>query len=150
MKTNIYIASSWKNHHAVDMLTDLLEKKGYTVRSFVRNSNEQQLKPDAIDDDFDNWCASDRGLIAFEYDTGWATKADLVIYISPSRVDAWAWAEVGAAWARANGPILGLSAKGEQVGLMRRMISKWYDDYRELLKDIESWCPIKEQTDEDL
>ena len=31
----IYIASSWKNQHAVEMLTDILRYKGHDVVSFV-------------------------------------------------------------------------------------------------------------------
>lgn len=34
----IYIASSWKNQHAVEMLTDYLEARGHEVISFVRKA----------------------------------------------------------------------------------------------------------------
>ena len=34
-EVRIYIASSWKNQHAVEMLTDLLRKAGHEVVSFV-------------------------------------------------------------------------------------------------------------------
>jgi hypothetical protein len=128
----IYIASSWKNQHAVEMLTALLRARGHDVKSFVENNNED---PDCLTawqkkTPFDEWCASASGKRSFEYDTTWATESDLVIYIGPSGCDA--WAEVGAAWA-AGVPILALAAKGEQVGLMRRMVLEWLPDFRLLL-----------------
>lgn len=55
---------------------------------------------------------------------------DLVIYISPSGTDA--WAEVGAAWA-SKVPVIGLWAKGEPSGLMRKMVSEWIFNYHALL-----------------
>ena len=78
---------------------------------------------------FDEWCASPDGQRYFDYDTRGATESDLVIYLGPSGCDA--WAEVGAAWARGVETI-GLWAKGEQSGLMRRMV-RWCDTYRDLL-----------------
>jgi hypothetical protein len=128
----IYIASSWKNQHAVEMLTALLEERGHDVLSFVRN-NYGELSV-AKELGFDEWVNSDGGQRAFDYDTDGATKSDLVIYIAPSGKDA--AAEVGAAWG-AKVPIIGLYAKGEDFGLMRKMISKWYDRYPEVLDHID-------------
>jgi len=34
----IYIASSWKNQHGVEMLTALLREKGHVVVSWVENN----------------------------------------------------------------------------------------------------------------
>lgn len=135
----IYIASSWKNQHAVEMLTDALRLNGHTILSFVENNHGEN--PNSSTNErksdkpvpFDEWCASEDGNRSFVYDTEGATKADLVIYVGPSGTDA--WAEVGAAWA-ANVPILGLWAKGEQAGLMRRMMTAWFEDYRMLLKSV--------------
>ena len=131
----IYIASSWKNQHAVELLTDLLRNRGHVVLSFVENNHGEQNGHAACDDTgkpipFDQWVASERGHRSFEYDTQGATCADLLIYIGPSGVDA--WAEVGAAWG-VGVPILGLCAKGEQSGLMRRMMTGWFDNHKELL-----------------
>lgn len=134
----IYIASSWKNQHAVEMLTDRLRNKGCEVLSFVENNHGEgpgNGAEKAIP--FDEWCASELGRKSFVYDTEGATKSDLVIYISPSGTDA--WAEVGAAWA-VGVPIIGLWAKGEQSGLMRRMVH-WTHDYRELLAAVDSHLP---------
>lgn len=125
----IYIASSWKNQHAVEMLTDLLRINGHEVLSFVENSHGEGRgaeKPMA----FEGWVKTDQAARSFDYDTKAVTESDLVIYIDPSGTDA--WAEVGAAWASAK-PIIGLWAKGEQVGLMRRMVT-WAYDFKEPLR----------------
>ncbi len=129
----VYIVSSWKNQHAVDMLTDLLQDYGFKVNSFVRNANEENLKSTDIKD-FNEWIKSDRATKSFEYDTGSASTCDYLIYISPSGADA--WAEVGICWALGKAVILGLWAKGESVGLMRKLIPFWFDDYRDLLNII--------------
>jgi len=127
----IYIASSWKNQHAVELLSRILRQKGYTVLSFVENNYGEGHAEKPVD--FESWMQTEQADNSFEYDTDGATKSDLVIYISPSGTDA--WAEVGAAWA-AGIHILGLWAKGEQAGLMRKMVS-WFDRYDEMLEYLE-------------
>jgi len=128
----IYIASSWKNQHAVEMLTSLLRNLDYEVISFVEKAVEVEGLHLKGKFDIDKWIESEDGYKKFIYDTNGATKSDLVIYVGPSGVDA--WAEVGAAWG-CGIPIFGLYAKGEQAGLMRRMV-KWVDNYQELLDAI--------------
>ena len=123
----IYIASSWRNRHAVEMLTDILRNLGHEVSSFVEDNQFEG-------GDFDKWVETNQSNDCFDFDTAGATKSDMVIYIGPSGTDA--WAEVGAAWA-AGVPISGLWAKGEPAGLMRKMVY-WFTDYRELLKTIQS------------
>jgi hypothetical protein len=120
----VYIASSWKNQHAVEMLTAHLREMGCVVLSFVENNHGEN--PNSS---IDEWCQSPDGTRSFNYDTKGATESNLVIYIGPSGTDA--WAEVGAAWGRGV-PVIGLWAKGEQAGLMRRMV-EWFTDYRALL-----------------
>ena len=132
MKKKIYIASSWKNVHAVEMLTTLLRERDYEVVSFVETNFYELFVAKQIG--FDEWVKSENGLKAFVYDTDGATKSDLVIYISPSGKDA--SAEVGAAWASGI-PIIGLYAKGEDFGLMRRMIKVWYDRHLDLLTEVD-------------
>ena len=125
----IYIASSWKNQHTVEMLTDLLDE--HEVACFVRNSYQEQ---ECLD--FEKWVTTNQAQKCFDFDVDGATKSDLVIYISPSGTDA--WAEVGAAWA-SGVPVWGLHAKGEQSGLMRKMISRWFNDYKVLLERIKEF-----------
>ena len=134
----IYIASSWKNQHAVELITEGLRKRGHEVLSFVENNHGEQAghlatengKPQA----FEEWVWSERGRKSFDHDTGGATTADIVIYVGPSGCDA--WAEVGAAWSRGI-PIIGLHSKGEQIGLMRRMVH-WCQNVRELWEGLDN------------
>lgn len=132
----IYIASSWKNQHAVEMLTRLIRDQGHTVLSFVENNNGETHRGFNVENvtevaqNFDMWCMSTDGLKSFEYDTGGAMGSDLVIYMSPAGKDA--AAEIGMAFATGV-PIFGLHSKGEDFGLMRRMMTKWFYDCDSLL-----------------
>ncbi len=134
----VYIASSWKNQHAVEMITERLRSMGCEVLSFVENNHGELQGHKAAEDGkpmaLDEWVMSDRGRKSFDYDTKGATESDLVVYVGPSGCDA--WAEVGAAWSRGV-PIIGLISKGEQVGLMRRMAT-WVPNVRELFEQIQS------------
>lgn len=130
----IYIASSWRNQHAVEMLTELLRNRGHIVLSFVENNYGEGHRAEKPMD-FDTWVRSDQAANSFKYDTYGATKSDLVIYLGPSGSDA--WAEVGAAWA-SNVRILGLWAKGESIGLMRRLVDTWFNHYLDLINHITS------------
>ena len=47
-------------------------------------------------------------------------------------------AELGAAWA-AKVPIMGLNAKGEDLGLMRKMAISWYHRYNVLLDAVKQF-----------
>ena len=124
----IYIASSWKNQHAVEMMTSLLRKRGHQVHSFVEKAVSDEGRTN-IKFDFEQWIHSPDGLDKFRYDTLRATTSDLVVYIGPSGTDA--WAEIGAAWGSGI-QILGLWAKGEPAGLMRHMV-EWFVDHAALL-----------------
>ena len=128
----IYIASSWKNQHAVEMLTALLRERGHEVISFVEAAVKAEGR-DGLRFDVDVWIESRDGERKFVYDTRGAAYSDLVIYIGPSGTDA--WAEIGVAFA-SRVPIYGLWAKGEQAGLMRRMVN-WFKDYQALLAQID-------------
>jgi hypothetical protein len=100
----------------------------------VENNHGEQAAGTAYEKgkpmDFDEWCRSERGEASFHYDTQSAMNCDLVIYIGPSGKDA--CAETGMAYAKGV-PIIGLYAKGEDLGLMRRMMHEWVDNYRDLL-----------------
>jgi len=143
---NIYIASSWKNQHAVEMLTALLRAKGHNVLSFVEKNFGEAIVTDpnsvnyktAKGMSFEDWCWSEHGQMAFNFDTQSATLSDLVIYLAPSGNDA--AAEMGAAWAKGV-PIFGLWAKGEPLGLMRRMVHQWFNDYSSLLNGVDVLQP---------
>lgn len=140
----IYIASSWKNQHAVEMLTDHLRECGYTILSFVENNHGENPTNEAKAEKplpFDEWCQSADGERSFKYDTDGAMLSDLVIYVSPSGKDA--AAECGMAYGKGV-PIVGLYAKGEDFGLMRRMMLAWFHDYRKLLNFVKEFRQLKE------
>lgn len=135
----IYIASSWKNHHAVEMLTDSLETiPNVEVVSFVRAAAEIEGRMNFGGPSLAEWIESPDGKNKFEYDLNGATQSDLVIYIGPSGTDA--WAEVGAAYG-SGVEIIGLWAKGEPAGLMRRMMAAWFKDYRQVLLCVKAMMP---------
>ncbi len=132
----IYIASSWRNQHAVEMLTKLLRERGHQVISFVEKAVQDEGRSNFVFD-FVKWINSSDGEDKFQYDIDGATKSDLVIYIGPAGTDA--WAEVGAAYA-SGVKIYGLWAKGEPAGLMRKMVT-WFSDYTALLIAITRTIP---------
>jgi hypothetical protein len=127
----IYIASSWKNQHAVEMLTWFLRVEGFTVISWVENNYGEQHNHVTKKMDFETWVNSPESDQSFEFDTRGATTCDLLIYVGPSGKDA--AAEVGAAWGNSV-PIIGLFAKGEDFGLMRKMMQHWFTRWEEVVK----------------
>lgn len=133
----IYIASSWKNVHAVEMLTALLRQKGHTVLSFVEKSYGEWGAVAKMG--FEQWVTTEAAAMCFTYDSESAMNSDLVIYISPSGKDA--AAEVGMAYAKGV-PIIGLYAKGEDFGLMRKMMLEWCESYRQVLDMVDQFEKI--------
>jgi hypothetical protein len=130
----IYIASSWKNQHAVEMLTALLRQNGHEVISWVENNYGENHNHVTKKFSFEEWVNSPEADQSFEFDTNGATQSDLVIYLGPSGKDA--CAEIGAAWA-SGVPIIGLYAKGEDIGLMRKMMLRWYYRYTDVIIAVE-------------
>jgi hypothetical protein len=126
---NIYIASSWRNQHAVQLLSAELRRRGHLVASFVDEAIRREGKELDFKRDIDQWIESDAGRTKYNYDRQHAVSANIVIYIGPSGCDA--WAEVGLA-AGADVPILGLLSKGETIGLMRHIVT-WYRTADDLL-----------------
>ncbi len=126
----IYIASSWKNRHAVDMLVQRLREGGRDdVFSFVEESCENEVGVLKGVVDFDQWVWSIDGESKFKLDLDAVAASDLIIYIGPAGTDA--WAELG--YAHGKGiPIFALYAKSEPSGLMRRM-AVWFDDVPTLI-----------------
>lgn len=131
----IYIAASWKHQHAVEMLTELLRNDKHEIFSFVENNHGEGHSADKPIN-FEEWVKTEQAARSFDFDTNWAMNSDLVIYIGPSGKDA--AAECGMAYAKGV-PILGLYAKGEDFGLMRRMMKVWFTDYKYLLSFINKY-----------
>ncbi len=133
----IYIASSWRNQHGVTMLTLLLRKKRYEVISWIENNYKEFHNHVTKKQSFEDWVNSPDANESFVFDTEGATKCDLFIYYAPAGKDA--CCELGAAWAM-NKPIIGLFAKGEDLGLMRKMITRWYPTIDELLDGLDEFA----------
>lgn len=123
----VYIASSWKHEHAVKMLTSLLREKDIDVFSFVENGKEQHEGEESSN--FEEWVKSEDAQRCFKFDTENASSCDLIIYYGPSGQDA--WAEIGIAHG-AGKRIIGITAKSEQIGLMRFLVD-WCKDINELV-----------------
>ena len=131
----IYIAASWKHQHLVEMLTAELRAYGHEVFSFVENNfgeHDTMKRKDQKPMPFDDWVWSDAGLQSYNYDTSAAMKSHVVIYVGASGKDA--ALECGMAKAK-GAELLGLYAKGEDFGLMRRAF-KWLHNYRDLLDEV--------------
>ncbi len=115
------------------MLTSLLREQGHEVVSWIENCNKEGLGGFS----FEEWVKTEEADRSFVFDINGATKCNLFIYYGPCGKDA--CCEMGAAWAHGV-EIIALWAKGEDLGLMRKMVSTWYEDYREILKYTKSFC----------
>lgn len=129
----IYIASSWKNQHAVEMLTALLRERNHEVISWIENNYLETYTNKKFD--FEQWVESNSADKSFDFDTDGAMNCDLLVYLGPAGKDA--VAEAAMAFAKGK-TVVGLWAKGEDIGLMRKMMSAWFDRYTTLLNFISS------------
>jgi hypothetical protein len=126
----IYIASSWKNQHAVELLTAALRLQGHEVVSWIENNYGEDHGPDKPLD-FEAWMKTEAAWRSFKFDTDGAAQCDLFIYTSPGGKDA--AAECGIAYGTGR-KMWALWAKGEDFGLMRKMFERWFTRTDELLK----------------
>lgn len=131
----IYIASSWRNCHGVQMLTDILRKEGHIVVSWIENCNLEANRTF----NFEDWIKTDPAQRCFEFDTDGAMLSNLLIYYGPAGKDA--CAELGAAWA-SGVECIGLYAKGEDLGLMRKMCRIWFDEIGPLMDSVREFQKI--------
>jgi hypothetical protein len=122
----IYIASSWKHRHGVEMLTQILRDQKHEVASWIENCFGEVK-------DFETWVNTPDAEKSFEFDTNGVITSDLVIYYGNAGKDA--CVEIGIAYGRKI-PILGLYAKGEDLGLMRKIIPEWFKSFTELLNAV--------------
>jgi len=143
----IYIASSWKNQHGVEMLTTLLRDREYEVVSWIENNFEEGYFKFKKEFSFEEWMHTESAKKAFDFDTLGAIRSDVVIYYGPAGKDA--CMEVGAAWA-SQVPIIGLYAKGEDLGLMRKMMYCWVNNYLEVLDELEKMKNKSTEQNDDL
>ena len=130
----IYIAASWKHQHAVEMLTNLLEERGHTILSWLREGRPEEAF--LSKKDLDAFIYSEVGQGVFNFCVTSVKSADLIIYVGPSGCDA--WAEIGMAYGMGK-PIFGLLAKSEDVGMMRHMIIEWFNSVNLLLENVDKF-----------
>ncbi len=130
----IYIASSWKNQHAVEMLTELLRHRGHEVVSWVENNFGENHNHVTKRFDFETWVKSPESDQSFHFDTQGAMTCDVFIYVGPAGKDA--AAECGMAFAFGR-PMIALWAKGEDFGLMRKMFGWTVGRYFEVLEIVD-------------
>lgn len=135
----IYIASSWKNQHGVEMLTALLREKGHEVISWVENNYGENHNHVTKKFSFDEWLNSEESDASFEFDTNGCKECDLMIFYTYAGCDA--HAELGVAWAH-NKIILGFYQKGAELGLMSKMIRDWVSRYTDVLDYVENYQQI--------
>lgn len=128
----IYIASSWRNEHGVTMLTRLLRDRGHSVDSWIENNYGEKHNHVTKALPFEEWVQSSESDQSFQFDTIGARTCDLFIYYGPAGSDA--AAELGVAWAY-GAVCIGLWAKGDSLGLMRKMV-EWYASVPALLEGI--------------
>lgn len=128
----VYIASSWKNSHGVELLTKQLREMGCIVLSWVENNFGENHNHVTKKMDFESWVNSPESDQSFNFDTGAAMCCEMFIYYSPAGNDA--SAELGAAFASEDCKYtVGLWTKNEPLGLMRKMVSKWFSRPSDLL-----------------
>lgn len=130
---NIYIASSFRNLHAVDLLTDRLRDAGHAVLDWTRFAPPlaEDLRPEERRALLD----SDSRSLIFDFCTGASAGADLIIYLGESGQDA--ACEVGIAF-NAGVPVIGLGGPLEAPGLiLSRAVARWFAKVPELLAAVE-------------
>lgn len=135
MKKKIYIASSWKNVHAVELLTKELRIEGFEVISWIENNYGENHNHVTKKFDFETWVNSKESDQSFEFDTQGAMTCDIFIYVAPAGQDA--SAECGLCYGqRLDGrkiPMYGLWAKSDGFGLMRKMFDMWFERAQDLI-----------------
>jgi hypothetical protein len=132
----IYIASSARNIHAVQLLRDVFREKGHTVIDWtffalpLPTSMSPEERRTVLDSD-------ERGEI-FEVCARACASVDLVIYIGPSGQDA--ACEVGMAYA-AGVPVYGLRGHLEAPGtILSKAVNVWFTDYNILVSAVDTYA----------
>lgn len=133
---NLYIASSFRNLHAVSLLTNRLREAGHFVLDWTRFAPPlpENMRPEErralLDSDA-------RGHI-FDFCSQSSARADLVIYLGQAGQDA--ACEVGIAW-NAGVPVYGLGGPLEAPGLiLSRSVSQWFNSTPDLLAAVEAFA----------
>ncbi len=134
----IYIASSWKHRAGVEMLTAMLREKNHEVISWIENCD----KEGSSGFEFEEWVKTDEANKCFLFDVRGAATYDLFIYYGKSGKDA--AVQLGIAYA-ADVPIVGILANDEDLGLMRKCVSRWFEKPVDLIDHIQSTYALDHQ-----
>lgn len=131
----IYIASSWKNQHGVEMLTEILRSHGHEVVSWIENNYGENHNHVTKKFDFETWVNSSESDQSFEFDVNGAATCNVFIYYAPSGKDAAAECGIcyGQRFFSKTIPMIALWAKGEDFGLMRKMFDYYCERHYEVV-----------------
>lgn len=128
----IYIASSYRNLHAVQLVRDALMAEGHTVLDWTGfippvSACPASERKAALDDPGRN--------DVFDFCTEACGRADAVLYIGPAGQDS--ACEVGIAYA-AGVPVFGLAGPLEEPGLiLRKCVCAWFRTSGDVLKHLD-------------
>lgn len=125
----VYVASSFKHLHAVQLLSRELHKQGYLVVDWTQKAtppeglNAAQRR---------QWMDTDHGGEVFAFCAKACTTADLVLYLGTAGQDA--GVEIGMAFA-AQRPVLGIRGPLESPGLMLHgAVTVWAETVEQALE----------------
>ena len=128
----VYIASSWRHAATVTNLTQKLRDMGLTVHSWLENSGNED--PTLKDFDLESWLLTQDSERCFQFDLDGLRRVNLMIYVGPSGIDA--WAEVGFVAGRGDCLIWALWGANEEVGIMRKLLDSRFSTKTELLEAV--------------
>jgi hypothetical protein len=129
----IYIASSFKNLHAVHLLRDVLQERGHVVLDWTKF---QPPLPEnmSIEEKRRELDSDERGEI-YAFCSEACGSADLIIYVGPAGQDA--ACEVGIA-ACSGVMVWGLQGPLEAPGLiLKQSVHRWFDNTADMLKALD-------------
>ncbi len=134
----VYIASSFKNVHAVRLLGKYMRQLGYTILDWT----EKATPPDGLNSSQRReWMDTDHGGEVFNFCAKSCMEADFLIYLGTSGQDA--GVELGIAYAL-NIPILGIKGPLESAGLMLHgVITAWVEHIDHAQKVLEEIMDYK-------
>lgn len=127
----IYIASSLNNLDRVKGIATALRAVGHTVTSCVESTCAELDNHVIKGMDYNEWLSCDASKEAFKDTVRDACSSDLVLYCGDGDKDA--VAEMAIAWT-VGIPIYGLRVDGEDLRLMRKMVTLWFGTVERLLE----------------
>ncbi len=137
----IYIASSFRHIHAVQLLALNLQEMGYEILDWTRKASVPEgLNPAQRREWMDT---DDNGGTVYAFCKMACTSADMVLYLGQSGQDA--GVEIGMACAK-NIPILGIRGPLESAGLMLYgSCTHWVEDIAHALKLLQEIAAIRSE-----